>query len=346
MIEFRFHSPALRIILGSLVISPQISLFIQFLCVKPFPPTPPFRLQAHPGDRRVILTWMHPEKNNPKFSKWEYRQKREGEKEYRTVKINDREITKKSVDDLIVHETIIHRVMNGFIYVFQLRPIENQDPGRWSNEVMVTLGSTEKALLKGIKMNTANVVANTSDILAEVRNHIKFQDDFCKNKKFLGTVRFGCNSSCVTEKRMSKTLVHKLKNLDEHALVLVEGYASHDGDVLHNLKLSEERATEVINYLRCRYCKDVSRIRFRPLAKGEDHPEAEPNQKNCCDRQVRLFLCGSALSSTSNAPAEAPDCVCEDAECKSDLDDDSPCAEVDSACAEYENSDCQRQNRI
>ena len=235
--------------------------------------------------------------------------------------------------------------MNGFIYVFQLRPVENQGPGRWSNEVTVTPGSTEKALLKGVKMNTANVVASTSDILAEVRNYIRTQNDFCENKKLLGIVRFGCNSSCVAEKRMSKALVHKLKNLDEHALVLVEGYASHDGDVLHNLKLSEERATEVINYLRCRYCKDVSRIRFRPLAKGEDHPEAEPNQKNCCDRQVRLFSCGSALSSTSNAPAEEPDCACEDAECMSDRDDGSPCAEVDSACAEYENSDCQRQNR-
>ena len=137
----------------------------------------------------------------------------------------------------------------------------------------------------------------------------------------------------------------KLNTPNNGSLVLVEGYTSHDGDVLHNLKLSEERAVEVINYLRCKYCEAVSLIRFRSLAKGEDHPEAEPNQKNCCDRQVRLFSCGSALSSTSNAPVEEPDCACEDAERMSDLDEDSPCAEVDSACAEYENLDCQRQNR-
>ena len=94
MTESKFYHPAFCIILGLLVISPQIFLFIEFLCVKPFPPTSPFHLQAYPGDRRVILTWMHPKENGPKFSKWEYRQKREGEEKYRTVKIKDREIRK------------------------------------------------------------------------------------------------------------------------------------------------------------------------------------------------------------------------------------------------------------
>lgn len=169
--------------------------------------------------------------------------------------------------------------------------------------------------------------------------------DFCQDKNLLGVIRFGHNSSHVTKGKISSRLVDQLTNLNKDNFVLVEGYASPEGDVLHNLKLSEERAAEVIQYLRCKY-PGLSSVHFRPLAKGENYPESEPNQKNCCDRQVRLFLCGSALSSTSNAPAEEPDCVCEDAECKSDLDDDSPCAEVDSACAEYENLDCQRQNRI
>lgn len=247
-----------------------------------------------------------------------------------------------------IRACIVSGLTNGVVYTFQVRRASEPDEDKWSNEVTVVPSRTEKALLRGIKMETANVAANTAGILAEMKSRKKSQNIFCKDKKLLGTVHFSRDSSCVTEKNVSNGLFERLKKLNKPnngSLVLVEGYASHDGDVLHNLKLSEERAVEVINYLRCKYCEDVSSIRFRPLAKGENHPESEPNQKNCCDRQVRLFSCGSALSSTSNAPAEALDCVCEDAECKSDLDDDSPCAEVDSACAEYENSDCQRQNR-
>lgn len=223
-------------------------------------------------------------------------------------------------------------------------PSIQEDENEWRNEVIVVPRQTERTLLEEIKIDTANVAASTAGILAEMKNRKKSQNNFCKDKNLLGTVRFSLDSSCVIEENISNGLFERLKELNKlnkGSLVLVEGYASHDGDVLYNLKLSEERTGEVIRHLRCKY----RNVRFRPLAKGEDHPEAEPNQKNCCDRQVRLFSCGSALSSTSNAPTEDQGCAREDAERMSDLDGNGPCAEIDSACAEYENLDCQRQNR-
>ena len=65
---------------------------------------------------------------------------------------------------------------------------------------MVVLGCTEKALLKGIKIDAANVAANTAGILAEMKSRKKSQNIFCKDKKLLGTAHFDRNSSCVTEK--------------------------------------------------------------------------------------------------------------------------------------------------
>lgn len=318
-------------------ISLEVFLYFQFGPLFPWP-RPPLHLKAAPSAGQVSLAWSHLEENHSESTRWEYRCKKGRDEEYSSwmpVRENGLE-----------REMTVTGLVNGIVHTFQVRRASEQDEDEWSNEVIIVPSQTERTLLEEIKRDTANVAANTTDILAEMKNRKKSQNIFCKDKKLLGTVRFSRDSSCVVAENISNGLFEKLEKLNKGSLVLVEGYASHDGDVLHNLKLSEERAVQVINYLRCKYCKAVSSIRFRPLAKGEAHPEAEPNRKNCCDRQVRLFSCGSALSSTSDAPAEEPDCTCEDAECKSDLDDDSPCAEVDSACAEYENLDCQRQNRI
>ena len=65
---------------------------------------------------------------------------------------------------------------------------------------MVVPDLTEKALLKGINIDTANVAANTAGILVEMKSQKKSENIFCKDKKLLGTVCFARDSSYVTEK--------------------------------------------------------------------------------------------------------------------------------------------------
>ena len=52
---------------------------------------------------------------------------------------------------------------------------------------MVVPDLTEKALLKGINIDTANVAANTAGILVEMKSQKKSENIFCKDKKLLGT---------------------------------------------------------------------------------------------------------------------------------------------------------------
>lgn len=164
--------------------------------------------------------------------------------------------------------------------------------------------------------------------------------DFCQDKNLLGIIRFGHNSSCVTNEKISGRLVDQLTDLNEDDLVLAEGYASPEGDVLHNLKLSEERAAKVIQYLRCNY-PALSEVRFRLLAKGEGLHEAAPNLKNCRDRQVRLYSCHAPILSIQDDPAtREPSCDCAEPEPIPNLDSDGPCAEVDNSCMQNKDFNC------
>ena len=116
---------------------------------------------------------------------------------------------------------------------------------------------------------------------------------------------------------------------------------NHDGDVLHDLKLWEERATEIVNYLHRKYRKNVSSTRFRPLADGEDHSEIRPSRKNSCDRQIRLFSCGATPPSTpDDSDPKEPNRDYEDVEYTSGSGSDASCTEIDSSCSEYEDINC------
>lgn len=216
------------------------------------------QLDAMAGDAQVTLSWSLAQVAEGVVDDWQVQIENGCGEQYGAEWL--------AIDPTVCEETgtttyVVEPLKNGWSCAFRVRARRGGAVGRPSNRATATPREERRT---------------TSD-----RDQ---QDDrgrhFCAEQRDLGVVHFGLDSAEIDcGGGEVREIVGKLQHDGARGVVLVEGYATAKGGVLHNLDLSERRAVAVIDCVQDALPDSAGRLAFREVARGESYV-AVPNGEN------------------------------------------------------------------